>query len=296
MSLVSFWFGVIAILWIGYLILEGFDFGVGLLLRAVGRDEDERTQLLRTIGPVWDGNEVWLLTAGGATFAAFPEWYASMFSGFYLALVLILVGLIVRGVAVEYRNKHTDPVWRSRWDTAIVASSGLVALLWGVAFVNIVRGVPLNGQHIFTGNLLSLLSPQALIGGLATFFVFALHGAYFLALRTEGPVREQAHAVATKLWPAATLFGAVTLLWLVLADSDGSWVAALGTIIAAIALLAQPALWKARREAVLFGLTTVAIVGVVLTVFGSLWPNVLPSNTDPRARSPRSAPRRRTTR
>jgi cytochrome d ubiquinol oxidase subunit II len=281
MSLVSFWFGIIAILWLGYLILEGFDFGVGTILRVVGKDEDERTQALRTIGPVWDGNEVWLLVAGGATFAAFPEWYATMFSGFYLALLLILVGLIVRGMAVEYRNKNTDPKWRSRWDTAIVLSSALTALLWGVAFVNIVKGVPINAQHIYTGNLLTLLNPQALIGGLATLSLFALHGAYFLALRTTGAVRDQAHALATKLWPAATLFGAVTLLWMVLANSDGSWVAALGTIIAASALLAQPALWKARKEAALFGLTTIAIFGVVLTVFGSLWPNVLPSSTDP---------------
>jgi cytochrome bd ubiquinol oxidase subunit II len=281
MSLVSFWFGIIAILWLGYLILEGFDFGVGTILRIVGKDEDERTQAIRTIGPVWDGNEVWLLVAGGATFAAFPEWYASMFSGFYLALMLILVGIIVRGMALEYRNKKTDATWRSRWDTSIMITSASTSFLWGVAFVNIVKGVPLDAEHIYTGNLLTLLNPQALIGGLAVMVLFALHGAYFLALRTEGPIRDKSHALATKLWPAATLFGAVTLLWMVLANSDSSWVAALGTIIAASALLAQPALWKARREAALFGLTTLAIFGVVLTVFGSLWPNVLPSSTDP---------------
>ncbi len=263
MSLVSFWFGIIAILWLGYLILEGFDFGVGALLRVVGRDEDERTQVLRTIGPVWDANEVWLLVAGGATFAAFPEWYASMFSGFYLALLLILVGLIVRGVALEYRNKQTDARWRSRWDTAIVLSSALVGLLWGVAFVNIVKGVPLNAEHIYTGNLLTLLNPQALLGGLATLGVFALHGAYFIALRTEGAVRERAHHLATRLWLPTTLVGAVTLLWMCLANSDSSWVAFLGTGLAAVALLVQPALWKARKEATLFGLTTVVILGVV---------------------------------
>ncbi len=222
--------------------------------------------------------------AGGATFAAFPEWYASMFSGFYLALLLILVGLIVRGVALEYRNKQPDPKWRSRWDTAIIISSVLVGFLWGVAFVNIVRGVPMNAEHVVTGNLLDLLGPQALIGGVATLAVFALHGAYFIALRTEGAVRDRAHQVATRIWPVATLAGAVTLLWINLANADSSWVAALGTILAAGALLAQPAIWKARREAVLFGLTTVVIFGVVLTVFGALWPNVLPSTTDPAAR------------
>lgn len=281
MSLVSFWFGIIAILWLGYLILEGFDFGVGALLRAVGRDEDERTQVLRTIGPVWDANEVWLLVAGGATFAAFPEWYASMFSGFYLALLLILVGLIVRGVALEYRNKQTDATWRSRWDTAIVINSALVGFLWGVAFVNLVKGVPLNAEHVYTGNLLTLLNPQALLGGLATLGVFALHGAYFIALRTEGAVRDRAHQLATRLWLPTTLVGAVTLLWLCLANSDGSWVAFLGTGLAAVSLLVQPALWKARKEATLFALTSLVILGVVLTVFGSLWPNVMPSSTDP---------------
>lgn len=281
MSLVSFWFGIIAILWLGYLILEGFDFGVGTILRVVGRDEDERTQLLRTIGPVWDANEVWLLVAGGATFAAFPEWYASMFSGFYLALLLILVGLIVRGVALEYRNKQDDPTWRSRWDTAIMVSSALVGLLWGVAFVNIVKGVPLNAEHVYTGNLLTLLNPQALLGGVATLAVFALHGAYFVALRTEGEVRDRAHQLATRIWPVATLAGAVTLLWINLANADGSWVAALGTILAAGALLAQPAIWKRKKEGTLFALTSVVIFGIVLTVFGALWPNVLPSSTDP---------------
>lgn len=281
MSLVSFWFGIIAILWLGYLILEGFDFGVGALLRVVGRDEEERTQVLRTIGPVWDANEVWLLVAGGATFAAFPEWYASMFSGFYLALLLILVGLIVRGVALEYRNKQTDAAWRSRWDTAIVISSALVGLLWGVAFINIVKGVPLNAEHVYTGNLLTLLNPQALLGGLATLGVFALHGAYFIALRTTGAVRDRAHHLATRLWLPTTLVGAVTLLWMCVANSDNSWVAFLGTGLAAVALLVQPALWKARKEGTLFGLTTLVILGVVLTVFGSLWPNVFPSSTDP---------------
>ncbi|MBO9532640.1 MAG: cytochrome d ubiquinol oxidase subunit II [Solirubrobacteraceae bacterium] len=277
MSLVSFWFGTIAVLWIGYLILEGFDFGVGTLLRVVGKDEDERTQILRTIGPVWDGNEVWLLVAGGATFAAFPEWYATMFSGFYLALLLILVGLILRAMAVEYRNKETDPAWRARWDWVIVGSSALVALLWGVAFVNIVRGVPLDETRHFTGNLLTLLNPQALLGGVATLSLFALHGAYFLALRTEGEVREKAHAIAQRLWPVATLVGAVTLVWIVLTNADGSWVAWLGTVLAAVALLVQPLIWKSRNEVLQFALTTVAILGIVITIFGALWPNVLPS-------------------
>ena len=281
MTLVSFWFLLIAVLWLGYLILEGFDFGVGALMRVLGKDEGERRQVLRTIGPVWDANEVWLLVAGGATFAAFPEWYASMFSGFYLALLLILVGLIVRGMALEYRNKRPEPEWRARWDWAIVICSATVGFLWGVAFVNLVSGVPMNADHEMTGNLLTLLNPQALLGGLATLSLFVLHGAYFVALRTEGVVRERAHATSQRVWPVATITGAVTLLWIVIDDPTRSWLAMAGTAVAALALLAQPLLWKARREGVLFGLTGITILGVVVTIFASLWPDVMPSTGPP---------------
>src|SRR5215475_4264402 len=144
MELTTVWFILIAVLWIGYFVLEGFDFGVGVLLPVLGRDESERRVLINTIGPVWDGNEVWVIVAGGATFAAFPDWYATLFSGFYLALLLILVALILRGVAFEYRGKRNDPAWRARWDLAIVIGSLVPAFLWGVAFGNIVRGVPIN--------------------------------------------------------------------------------------------------------------------------------------------------------
>lgn len=281
MSLVSFWFLLIAVLWLGYLLLEGFDFGVGALMRVIGRDEGERRQVLRTIGPVWDANEVWLLVAGGATFAAFPEWYASMFSGFYLALLLILVGLIVRGMALEYRNKRDEPKWRERWDWAIVVCSIAVAFLWGVAFVNLVSGSPLDADHEYTGNLATQLNPQALLGGLATLSLFCLHGAYFIALRTTGAVRDRADRVSRYLWPVATLAGAVTLVWIVAADDTRSWLAAAATALAAVALLAQPLLWKSRREGWLFTLTGLTILGVVVTIFASLWPDVMPSTGAP---------------
>ncbi len=281
MSLISFWFLLIAVLWLGYLVLEGFDFGVGSLLRVLGKDEGERRQVLRTIGPVWDANEVWLLVAGGATFAAFPEWYATMFSGFYLALLLILCGLIVRGMAVEYRNKRDEPAWRARWDWAIVVSSGLVGFLWGVAFVNLVSGSPLDADHEYTGNLLTLLNPQGIIGGLATLSLFMLHGAYFTALRTTGDVRDRAHAVSQRIWPVATLSGAVTLVWIVAADDTRNAFAAAATVVAAVALLVQPLLWKARREGALFALTGVTILGIVVTIFASLWPDVMPSTGAP---------------
>ena len=163
-------------LWSGYFLLEGFDFGVGILLPFVSQDEVDRRVVINTIGPVWDGNEVWLLTAGGAMFAAFPGWYASLFSGFYLALLVILVALIVRGVAFEYRGKHPDLRWRPAWDGAIFFGSALPALLWGVAFANIVRGVPLNAAHNFTGNFFTLLNPYSLLGGIVTLSLFTLHG------------------------------------------------------------------------------------------------------------------------
>ena len=165
MELTTVWFALIAILWIGYFCLEGFDFGVGMLMPFLAADDRERRVLINTIGPVWDGNEVWLLVAGGATFAAFPEWYATLFSGFYLPLLLILLALIVRGVAFEYRAKRDDPRWRARWDAAIIVGSWVPALLWGVAFANIVRGVPIDADKEYAGGFFTLLNPYALLGG-----------------------------------------------------------------------------------------------------------------------------------
>src|SRR5690606_23796303 len=168
MELTTVWFVIIAFLWIGYFFLEGFDFGVGILLPVLGRDDRERRVIINTIGPVWDGNEAWVIAAGGATFAAFPEWYATLFSGFYLPLLVILAALIARGVAFEYRGKRDEPEWRARWDRAIFWGSLVPAVLWGVAFGNIVRGVPIDADHEYAGSLLDLLNPYALLGGLTT--------------------------------------------------------------------------------------------------------------------------------
>ena len=213
MELTDFWFGTIAVLWIGYFFLEGFDFGVGVLLPVLGRTESDRRVMINTIGPVWDGNEVWVLVAGGATFAAFPEWYATLFSGFYLALLLILVALIVRGVAFEYRGKVDSDRWRANWDRAIFWGSALPALLWGVAFANIVAGVPIDKHHEYTGSLLTLLNPYGLLGGLLTLGAFTLHGAYYLALKTDGSVRTAANALARRLAPVVVVVAATFLLW-----------------------------------------------------------------------------------
>ncbi|MGN6132755.1 MAG: cytochrome d ubiquinol oxidase subunit II, partial [Nocardioidaceae bacterium] len=199
MELTTVWFALIAVLWIGYFCLEGFDFGVGMLLPVLARDETERRVVINTIGPVWDGNEVWVLVAGGATFAAFPEWYATLFSGFYLPLLLILVALIVRGLAFEYRAKREEPEWRARWDKAITIGSLVPALLWGVAFANIVRGVPIDAHKEYVGSTLTLLNPFALLGGVTTLLLFLTHGAMFLALKTDGEIRHRARKLAVSL-------------------------------------------------------------------------------------------------
>jgi cytochrome d ubiquinol oxidase subunit II len=279
MALTDVWFLLIAVLWTGYFVLEGFDFGVGMLLPLVGRTETDRRVAINTIGPVWDGNEVWLLVAGGATFAAFPGWYATLFSGFYLALLLILVALIVRGVAFEFRGKIDSDRWRRNWDIAIVVGSFLPALLWGVAFANIVAGVPIDTDHEYTGSLLTLLNPYGLLGGLATLTLFAFHGAVFLALKTTGPVRERASSLARQAGVAVVLAGGTFLIWTLLAH-DKVWTV-VPVVVTAGALVAAVLAGIRGREGWAFVLTSLAIVGVTVTLFGSLYPNVMPSSTDP---------------
>jgi cytochrome d ubiquinol oxidase subunit II len=273
------WFVLIAVLWIGYFVLEGFDFGVGALLRIVGRDEKGRRVLINTIGPVWDGNEVWLLTAGGATFAAFPEWYATMFSGFYLALVVILICLIVRGVAFEYRGKgHTD-VWRARWDWAILITSWLLALLWGVAFGNIVRGVPIDAEHEFTGNFFTLLNPFALVVGVTTLLLFLTHGAIYLALKTTEEVRGRARTFALTVGPIAVVVMAIAVVWQQVIRGNAASMIIGGLAVGALAVAYL--LTRAGRDGWAFLLSAVSTALLVVGWFASLYPDVLPSTTDP---------------
>ena len=284
MSLNTTWFLLIAVLWVGYFILEGFDFGVGMLLKTVAKTQAERRTLLTTLGPIWDGNEVWLLVAGGATFAAFPEWYATLFSGFYLPLFLILVSLIIRGVAFEYRSKHGDAKWRNRWDNAIVVASFVPSLLWGVAFANIARGVPLErssqGFIEYTGGFFNLLNPFALVGGLVTLTLFATHGAFFIALKTEGTVRDRANQLAGRLGLATALLAVVFLGWLSLSYSDKSSVVVLSAVIVVAWLSALEANRRGREGwAFLFSAATSALV--VITLFTALYPYVMPSSVSP---------------
>ncbi|TDW81532.1 cytochrome bd-I ubiquinol oxidase subunit 2 apoprotein [Kribbella pratensis] len=279
MELTTVWFVAIATLWTGYFVLEGFDFGVGMLYRVLGRNEPERRAAISTIGPVWDGNEVWLIMAGAATFAAFPEWYATLFSGFYLPLFAILVGLIVRGVALEYRGKRDEPEWRARMDAMIVVGSVLPALLWGVAFGNIVRGVPLDAGHEYVGGFGTLLNPFALLGGLTFVAVFVTHGAIFLALRTTDDLRVRANRLATRTGAVAAVLTIAFLAWA--QALRGDTVSVIVTIAAIVAFAGGLVANLLRREGWAFVGTTLAIGLAVVSLFVALFPDVMPSTLDP---------------
>lgn len=282
MGLQEVWFILVAVLFTGYFVLEGFDFGVGMHLPILGRGEhasERRTAVMKTIGPVWDGNEVWLITAGGALFAAFPDWYATLFSGFYFPLLLILLGLIVRVCAIEWRGKVDDPVWRRWCDRGIILGSWLPAVLWGVAFANIVRGVPIDSDKQYVGGFFSLLNPYALLGGATTAIVFALHGAVFLALKTDGPLRTDAVALARRLSIPALVVAGAFGLWTQLAYGTGwTWIV---LAVAAVALLVVVATTFVGSEGWAFLFSTVAIAATVVMLFGSLFPDVMPSTLDP---------------
>lgn len=279
MEITTIWFAAIAFLWVGYLVLEGFDFGVGMWMPILGRNDTERRVVLNTIGPVWDGNEVWLIVAGGATFAAFPEWYASMFSGFYLPLFAILVALILRATALEYRGKRDHPAWRRRWDWCIVGGSITPAFLWGVALANIVHGVPLDREHEYVGSVFDLLTPYALLGGLAMVALFLTHGAMFIALKTTGDVRTRANRAAAR----------VGLLTLPIVGGFGAWTVADGDLArtAPIALCAVAALLvglvaaSAGRDGWAFVGTAVTIGLLTVLLFVALFPDVMRSSIDP---------------
>jgi cytochrome d ubiquinol oxidase subunit II len=284
MDLQTFWFVLIAVLWAGYFVLEGFDFGVGMLLPFLPRNEKERQAMLETIGPVWDGNEVWLVVAAGATFAAFPAWYATMFSGFYLALLLVLVFLIVRVVSFEWRSKSESPRWRALWSWANTIGSTGAAAIWGIGLANLVRGVPLDSKGDFSGDFLDLFSPYTVFAGVAVVLLFAFHGATFLVLRTHGQLRARATAAARGLSLPAALVAAGFVAWTVAIAVDRNdkdvfppaLPAAVG--VAALALAAFFAL--RARGGWSFVFTALGIVAAVTTLFTSLYPRVMVSSPD----------------
>ncbi|WP_406837980.1 cytochrome d ubiquinol oxidase subunit II [Streptomyces sp. AHU1] len=276
MELHDVWFVLIAVLWIGYFFLEGFDFGVGILTKLLARDRTEKRVLINTIGPVWDGNEVWLLTAGGATFAAFPEWYATLFSGFYLPLLIILVCLIVRGVAFEYRAKRPEEHWQRNWETAIFWTSLIPALLWGVAFGNIVRGVKIDRNFEYVGNFWDLLNVYSILGGLVTLTLFTFHGTVFVGLKTVGDIRERSRKLALQVGLVTAVLALVFLIWTQVDSGDGASLAAL--IVAVAALVGALAMVNGGREGWAFILSGLTIVAAVAMLFLSLFPDVMPSS------------------
>lgn len=280
------WFLLIGVLWTGYLVLEGFDFGVGALLPVLGGrgarvgtavDESDRRRrvMLTAIGPHWDGNEVWLLTAGGATFAAFPHWYASMFSAFYLPLLLLLVALIVRNMGLEYRHKRDDDEWRRWWDVAIVGGSVLAPFLVGVALTNVVRGIPLDADFEFVGSLWTLLNLPSLLGGVTFVALSVTHGAVFLALKTDGAIREDARRVATRAGVASAVLAVALLAWLV--GTRGSAGVLALSAVAALALVGALVANAAGREGVAFAGTALTWAAAAAAYFVALHPAVLPT-------------------
>ncbi|MDQ1017954.1 cytochrome d ubiquinol oxidase subunit II [Streptomyces afghaniensis] len=279
MELHDVWFVLIAVLWTGYFFLEGFDFGVGVLTKLLARNRPEKRVLINTIGPVWDGNEVWLLSAGGATFAAFPEWYATLFSGFYLPLLLILVCLIVRGVAFEYRAKRPEEHWQRNWETAIFWTSLIPAFLWGVAFGNIVRGVKIDQDFNYAGGVLDLLNPYALLGGLVTLALFTFHGTVFVGLKTVGEIRERARKLALRVGLGTALLALAFLLWTQADRGDGASLVAV--VVAVASLVVAMVAARAGREGWAFALSGLTIVATVAMLFLTLFPNVMPSTLNP---------------
>jgi len=279
MELEVLWFAVVAFLFIGYFILDGFDFGVGMALPLVSKDDTDRRVVINAIGPVWDLNETWVIVAGAALFAAFPEWYASLFSGFYLALLLILLALIVRGVSFEYRHQHDSVAWRRGFDTMIVVGSALPALLWGVAFANIVQGVALDADHNYIGGFFALLNPYALLGGVTTLLLFLTHGLHFLTLKTDGAVKERAHRLAQVVGAVAILVAAVFLVITnLMTGTVASWIL---SALAAVALIAGWLLNRIRRDGWSFAALAATIGLAVAALFTALFPNVLPASNDP---------------
>src|SRR4051812_29132791 len=270
MTLAEFWFVLVAALWIGFLVLEGFDFGVGALHTLVSRSEREREQALATIGPFWDGNEVWLIVAGAGMFAAFPAWYATMFSGLYIAILLILVALIARGVSFEFREKVRATRWQRLWTWATVIASGALPVLLGIGLGDLVAGLPVNADGEFTGSFMDIFTAYGLWTGLTLLSLSLLHGATFLSLRTTGPVRERSRAIGVPLAIAAAVAVLVFAVWSLSVLSA----AAVVLVIVAGALL------RAGREGWAFTASTAAIAAAVSSLFVDLYPNVLVSSTD----------------
>jgi cytochrome d ubiquinol oxidase subunit II len=280
MTLAQFWFMVIAVVWTGFFVLEGFDFGVGMLHGVAGRTEAGRRTVINTIGPLWDGNEVWLITAGAAMFAAFPGWYATMFSGFYLALVVLLAALMARGISFEYRSKRDSPRWRRTWDAMMTGGSLLAPLLIGVALGDLLNGLPINASHEYTGSFWTLLQPYGLYTGVTLVALCVLHGATFIALKTAGDVSDRGARLATVSGPVTALIVLGFAIWTHAISGKGVFLNP-AEIAAVLAVLAAAWLVYEHREGWAFAATSIAMALTVLSIFTELYPHVMISTTDP---------------
>lgn len=290
MNLNIIWFVLVGVLYTGFFILEGFDFGVGILLPFLSKDkdpekvDDNRRLMINTIGPHWDANEVWLLTAGGATFAAFPNWYATMFSGFYLALLLILAGLIARGIAFEFRSKDQSPKWRSFWDWMIFLGSLIPPLILGVAFGNLVKGIPIDAEMNYVGGFFNLLNPYALVTGIALVLIFIYHGAVFLSLKIKGEMAEKAKNAANSLWIITIVVMLIFAIYTNMAtDANaqlgiGAWIL---PVLSVIAFVAAGLFMRQDKSGWAFGMTVLTIVLVLIYLFAILFPRVMVSSINP---------------
>ncbi|NUT23066.1 MAG: cytochrome d ubiquinol oxidase subunit II [Hamadaea sp.] len=276
MSLVNVWFILIAVLWTGFFVLEGFDFGVGILHRHLARDEPDRMTIISTIGPLWDGNEVWLVVAGAAMFAAFPGWYATMFSALYLALALVLVALILRGVAFEFRGRDESTRWRHTWSILLMIGSIVAPFLIGVALGDLLNGLPIGADQEYTGNFWDLLQPYALWVGITLLSICVLHGATFIALKTTGEVRDRARRLARRAAPVTAVIVTVFAIWTHVVADKGVLlnlveVAAILAVLGAVWLIGE------GRDGWAFTVTTFVMASTVVAIFTELFPRVMVS-------------------
>jgi cytochrome d ubiquinol oxidase subunit II len=284
MTLNTLWFIFIAVLYTGFFVLEGFDFGVGILLPFLGKTDMQRRTIINTIGPHWDGNEVWLIAAGGATFAAFPDWYATFFSGFYLPLFLVLIGLIIRGVAFEFRSKDDNPLWRNLWDWCIFAGSLLASILFPIALSNWVRGVPIYSDMQYVGGFLNLLNPYSLLAALAFTLLFILHGATFLSIKTEGEIEHRAKQLVSWLWLLVVLILVIFLITgFVISNvrQNLNVLTILIPILGVLTVLSAGYFLRKGQFGRLFITTCFTTAFLVLTIFVFLYPNVMVSSMNP---------------
>ncbi|WP_311243569.1 cytochrome d ubiquinol oxidase subunit II [Microbacterium sp. WCS2018Hpa-23] len=279
------WFWIVAFLFVGYFVLDGFDFGVGMSLPFLGKNDVSRRQVINTIGPIWDLNETWVIVAGACLFASFPEWYATLFSGFYLPLLLILLALILRGVSFEYRHQRESAKWKRGFDRMIVIGSAVPALLWGVAFGNIVQGVAIDENHIYVGGFFALLNPYALLVGVTTLLLFFLHGVLFVSLKTDGQVHADARRLVKLAAGPTVLAAAGTVIWTVVMAAGREapllWMVVGCGLVAALALIASVLFSLRGRDGRAFTAGAVTVASAVVMLFAALFPYVMPSTIDP---------------